>query len=85
MELREFARSRWNELCSDQKREIRAYVIRDEIRHIRREIHKGGNIIRRAINAEETLQSEIGRIKAEVINIGLVEICFTKEYFVKDL
>ncbi len=67
-ELREVTRSRWNELCPDQRREIRAYVICCEIKHIRREIHKGGSRIRRAINPEETLQTEIGRIKAAVIN-----------------
>ena len=47
-ELREVARSRWNELYPDQRREIRAYVICSEIKHIRREICKGGNRIQRA-------------------------------------
>ena len=65
-EFREVARSRWNELYPDQRREIRAYVICSAIKHIRREIHKGGNRIRRAISPEETLQSGVGRIKAEV-------------------
>ncbi len=44
------------------------YVIHNEIACIRRGIHEGGNRIRCATNPEEAFQSEIGRIKAEVIN-----------------